>query len=128
MKRKNREKKKPMVKLHDPVPARPPLAQALAETAFPSLQLPHPLESIFDEALAQVTRGKGNARHGHGVEFMGQDWMVIAKHHGVGFLTGQAEKKLREASQLESGPKRSELLGAIVYIAMAILFEDRRGK
>lgn len=109
-------------------PAQPALAEALATAVFPSLQLPHPLEPIFDEALAQVTRGKGDARHGRGLRFMDQDWLTIAKHHGVGFLTGQAEKKLREASALEPGPRRGELLGAIVYIAMAILFEDRRAR
>lgn len=43
----------------------------------------------------------------------------------VGFLTGQAAKKLEEAASVKTGEDfRKEVLGAIVYAGAAILFED----
>lgn len=105
------------------------LAAAIAEHTFPSLRLSHPLEPVLNEVLAQVAKGKGQARHAKkGESFMDQDWLTIARHHGVGFLTGQAEKKLRESEGLGHADRRSELLGAMAYIGMAILFEDRRSQ
>lgn len=106
------------------VPARTLIAEELDNSTFPSLQLMHPLESIFKEALDQVRKGKGDARHGRGLDFMKQTWLETANTHGVGFLTGQAEKKLREAIDLEYANRRTERLGAIVYIAMAVLKDE----
>lgn len=90
------------------------------------LKLPHPLETVFKDALAQVTRGKGEARHGHGADFMSQPWLEIANAHGTGFLTGQCEKKLRESAGLDYTQRRAERLGAIVYLAMAIVHDDMK--
>lgn len=113
-----------------PASAQPPLAQELA-SAFVSLKLEHPLELVFRDALAQATRGKGDARHGQGRDssdpgnFMAQDWFAIARRHGPAFLSGQAEKKLREALELQRPERRGELLGVLVYVAMLIIFDDK---
>lgn len=87
------------------------------------------LFNVLEEAFNQCTKGKGNERHGHDSQLFQQQWVTLAKHHGVGFLTGQAAKKLNEAAILHDaeGYTRSayerELLGAIVYTAFAILFD-----
>lgn len=100
------------------------LAGELGRAAFPSLQLAHPLEAVFRDAVDQARKGKGDARHGHGREFMKQTWLETANAHGAGFLTGQAEKKLRESLKLEYAQRRTERLGALVYLAMAIIQDD----
>lgn len=87
------------------------------------------LMSVLREAFNQCVKGKGNERHGHDSQLFQQQWVTLAKHHSVGFLTGQAAKKLNEAASLRlvEGYTRDayerELLGAIVYTAFAILFD-----
>lgn len=122
-------KRKPPAKKTGPAPRVPtPIASDLAAVAerrrFPSLQLDHPLEPVFKDAVAQAQRGKGAARHGRGQEFMKQTWLETANAHGAAFLTGQAEKKMREAIDLPYAQARTELLGTLVYAAMAILKLD----
>lgn len=86
----------------------------------------HPLEAIFADALAQVTKGKGAERHSNGAEFMDQPWLALANTHGNGFLTGQSQKKIMEAQGMTEHDRwEREMLGAIVYAAMAII--HRRG-
>lgn len=93
----------------------------------------HPLARVFEDALAQATRGKGNARHGQGRDsvdaenFLRQDWRAIAVRHGPAFLSGQAEKKLREALALPHPERRTELLGVLVYVAMLVVHHDKGG-
>jgi hypothetical protein len=95
---------------------------------------PHPLGEVFGDALAQATRGKGDARHGQGRDssdadnFLRQDWREISRRHGPAFLSGQAEKKLREALALPHPERRTELLGVIVYVAMLVLHHDMGGR
>ena len=47
----------------------------------------------------QGSFGKGNERHGKGEPFARQKWVRLAREHGIGFLTGQAEKKWIEANE-----------------------------
>lgn len=69
--------------------------------------------------------GKGERHGGVTIDFMTQPWLHYAKMHGRGFLTGQAAKKLEEASSLHTGEAfRREVLGAIVYAGMALIYED----
>lgn len=82
----------------------------------------HPLEHVFQDALAQARDGKGAERHALGLPFMAQPWVWHARQHGIGFLTGQAGKKLGEAPSLDGYQYDRELLGAIVYTAMAVLY------
>lgn len=84
----------------------------------------HPLQSVFDAVIAQVTSGKGVRHGGDSIPFTKQPWSHYAGMHGRGFLTGQAAKKLEEAATTRWGPEfENEMLGAIVYCAMAILHE-----
>jgi len=83
-----------------------------------------PLRAILDAAYAQSASGKGVERHGNGLPWLEQPILTVTRHHGLGFATGQAEKKIREAVGMVSrGDKAAgerELLGAIVYVAGAI--------
>ena len=82
----------------------------------------HPLKTIFDDVIHQVTKGKGGRHGGDAVPFLEQDWVHRTKIHGVGFLTGQAAKKLEEAVTTRSGDAQDqELLGALAYLGMAVL-------
>jgi hypothetical protein len=86
----------------------------------------HPLEQVFQLAIKQVTEGKGERHGGNAIPFMEQPWSHYAKMHGRGFLTGQAAKKLEEAASTREGEAFvQEALGAIVYIAMAVLNEPK---
>lgn len=83
--------------------------------------------SVLQEAFDQVASGKGAQRHAGGQQLLDQPWLAIAKTAGNGFLTGQAIKKLMEASSLlgtEGYPSSAferELLGAIAYTAFAVM-------
>jgi len=86
----------------------------------------HPLVTVFEAALHQATQGKGTRHGGESKPFFEQKWLQLAKVHGNGFLTGQAEKKIAEC--VESGNLENdidafnrEILGAIVYLGMAYL-------
>jgi hypothetical protein len=82
----------------------------------------HPLEVAFNDAVYQAKYGKGERHGGDFVPFYDQQWTTLADHHGVGFLTGQAAKKLNEAAQKDDDEAwEREVLGAIVYAGMAIL-------
>lgn len=82
----------------------------------------HPLQEVFNRCIDQAVLGKGEERHGKGLEFFEQPWVDIARTHGIGFLTGQAEKKLREAQGMDADGWEREMLGAINYAAMAMLY------
>ncbi len=79
------------------------------------------LEDILGEALAQASSGKGFERHSKGELWEDQRWHRVAKDHGLGYLTGQAAKKIGEQYGYEDPERRvQEILGAINYLAMAI--------
>ena len=84
------------------------------------------LRAVFDQAVEQAARGKGRERHASGEPFDKQTILQTTRAHGLGFATGQAEKKLREShrlAEMEGGNARAvrELLGAINYTAAAII-------
>lgn len=84
----------------------------------------HPLFEPLVEAIAQAMYGKGERHGGARAPFLDQPWTHYAKMHGRGFLTGQAAKKLEEAASTRQGDAfRTEVLGAIVYLGMALLYE-----
>lgn len=85
----------------------------------------HPLFDVMVDAINQAMYGKGERHGGVSQPFMDQPWVHYAKMHGRGFLTGQAAKKLEEAASTRHGKQfKQEVLGAIVYAAMAILHEQ----
>jgi hypothetical protein len=70
---------------------------------------------VLRQAEAQVFEGKGSERHGLGKPFNEQPWV------------GQAEKKLMELRVFSNHEAwKREALGAIAYITMAIMHEERR--
>lgn len=90
--------------------------------------LEHPLYPVLMRVIQQVANGKGKRHGGSREDFLLQQWVHLAKMHGRGFLTGQAAKKLGEAATTRHGEKFSEeMLGAISYMAMAILYEEQAG-
>ena len=90
------------------------------------------LSVVLREAFEQASAGKGRERHASGEPFERQTICQTTRAHGIGFATGQAEKKARESHRLltmENGKDRAvaELLGAINYLAAAIIV-IREGK
>lgn len=78
---------------------------------------------IWQDVLTQVTKGKGQRHGGDTVPFLEQPWLHLAETFGVGFLLGQAAKKLQEAESVKEGQGYiSEVIGAIVYTCMALHF------
>lgn len=86
------------------------------------------LEKVLTEVLTRV-EGKGLKRHGGpaGRPFHEQDWAVISTALDTeNGLIYQALKKTIEATRLPTSEARVELLDAIAYLGMAILFMAQR--
>ena len=86
----------------------------------------HPLRAIYGAAIDQLTHGKGERHGGDATPFLQQPWIDLADTYGVGFLYGQSAKKAREAMGKEGEARERELLGALNYLAMGILYEQIR--
>jgi hypothetical protein len=80
------------------------------------------LAGVLQRALDQAQTGKGAERHANSLPFHKQPMQTIAGQVGVGFLTGQAIKKTQEGQTLPAGRDVAELLGAINYLAGAVIF------
>ena len=88
----------------------------------------HPLYEQYKRAIEQAMFGKGERHGGAKTDFLEQPWMHYAKMHGRGFLTGQAAKKLEEAASTRTGEAfMQEVRGAIVYLGMALIWEEMSG-
>lgn len=90
-----------------------------------------PLYEVMSDAWRQAALGKGAERHADQCAFVDQPNMQVARMTGPGGPAFQAMKKIREAVRMHQGGDgaraEAELLGAIVYSAMAILV-IREGK
>jgi len=90
-----------------------------------------PLMDVLYKAFEQASGGKGKERHANGRDFLDQPIMHITGMVGLGFPTGQVQKKTQEAVKMvEAGRPEAaqrELLGAIVYAAAAYLAVEGRG-
>lgn len=86
------------------------------------------LAAILDEALNDAQAGKGLERHtSHGEAFCDQQIVQFGEWLGnTGFQVGQACKKAIESERLPYAAARAELLGAINYLAAAVIVLDRR--
>lgn len=89
------------------------------------------LDDVLARAFDQAASGKGAERHANSKPFHEQPMQKIADRRGIGFILGQADKKSEEAQgMLERGERDAavrELLGAIVYLAGAVIFIQRDG-
>lgn len=83
----------------------------------------HPLFAPLLSAIKQAAFGKGERHGGVSKPFLEQPWHALAEQHGVGFLTGQAAKKTGEAASGKTGGDwEREILGAVVYLGMSLIF------
>ena len=95
----------------------------------PPLHVPPQYRVLYDalmSAFDQAAFGKGRERHANEKAFQDQTILETARAHGLGYQTGQCEKKLREAHTLltlDNGPARAkaEIKGAIIYAAAALI-------
>lgn len=85
------------------------------------------LGAVLMDAYNQASHGKGKERHAREDEKF-TDQLIIegAKRFGIGSLLFQAYKKSEESQRLEYHRARAELLGAIVYLAAAVIALDLR--
>lgn len=80
------------------------------------------LADVLRRALAQASTGKGHERHAEVNEpFERQVIADMARRFGVGSVLGQAFKKSHEAQRLPRERAVAELLGAINYLAAAVI-------
>lgn len=103
---------------------------SLSVTSYPSdtEEQYAPMVAVFALALEQASSGKGAQRHGQGKPFDRQPMMEISRM--IGGPAGcfyQAMKKTQEASRMEPGAAKREILGAINYLAGAYLLLDESG-
>ena len=85
------------------------------------------IEDVLAAAVLQATKGKGQRHGGDTTPFLEQPWVKLYRTHGLGFLLGQADKKYHEAlSKTDAESFEREILGAIVYLGMALLALEGR--
>lgn len=79
------------------------------------------------DAYNQAAIGKGKERHGgDDVPFEKQPMFRVMDKVGLGFATGQALKKICESDRMDIARAQHELKGAIIYLAGAIMWLDKR--
>lgn len=84
------------------------------------------LANVLARAFDQAAKGKGKERHADNLPFDQQPMQTIASQYGVGFLLGQAAKKAQESQGLPPGRDVAELLGAINYLAGAVIYLESK--
>lgn len=82
------------------------------------------LAAVLHAAFGQAAFGKGKERHAQPVPFDAQPMLKLIDLYGAGFALGQAAKKMQESQRLPRDRAKAELLGAINYIAGAIIALD----
>lgn len=83
------------------------------------------LADVLMRAYEQAACGKGAERHGQDIPFTEQPMQRLMDLYGPGFALGQASKKAQESQRLPAGRDIAELLGAINYLAGAIIWIER---
>ena len=79
------------------------------------------LASVLLSAFNQAAHGKGSQRHAQGQPFDEQPMQTLIQLYGVGFALGQAAKKAQESQRMNPDAAIAELLGAINYLAGAVI-------
>lgn len=83
------------------------------------------LRDVLTRAYTQAASGKGHERHAVCKPFDQQPMQELISMYGVGFALGQAAKKAQESQRLPAGRDVAELLGAINYLAGAVIALER---
>lgn len=86
------------------------------------------LADVLSRAFDQAAGGKGHERHAVDKPFDEQPMQGIQDLVGSGFALGQAIKKIQESQRLPAGRDVAELLGAINYIAGAVIHIEALGR
>ena len=87
------------------------------------------LAKVLDDALAQAQAGKGKERHAAEGEAF-HDQQIVQLCEWMGSTQGdvfQAAKKAIESTRLPAARAEAELLGAINYLAAAVIVLRRQG-
>lgn len=84
------------------------------------------LALVLRRAFQQAASGKGKERHGQDLPFDHQPMQQLCGLYGVGFALGQAAKKAQESQRLPHDRAVNELLGAINYLAGAIIAIEKQ--
>lgn len=86
------------------------------------------LSDVLQRAFDQAAHGKGAQRHARIAErFEDQVILEGAARFGTGALLFQAYKKSEESQRMSTQPAVKELLGAINYLAAAVIERERLG-
>lgn len=115
-----------------PVRGRPPLHWVRVSVIWAAVRLVkqgsyRTIGGVLAAAVLQATKGKGQRHGGDATPFLEQPWAKLYRTHGLGFLLGQADKKYHEAlSKPDTESFEREILGAIVYLGMALLALEGR--
>lgn len=85
------------------------------------------LADVLDAALLQAQLGKGKERHASGEPFHEQPIVLIGRwmQDSTAFAIGQAVKKAIESTRLDDAAAVGELLGAINYLAAAVIMRSK---
>lgn len=84
------------------------------------------LAGVLGRAFHQAAFGKGRERHANEQPFHEQVMQTGAQRFGHSALLFQAFKKSEESQRLPHDRAVNELLGAIVYLAGAVIALDRQ--
>jgi hypothetical protein len=84
------------------------------------------LRDVLHRAYDQASHGKGKERHAGELPFHEQPMQQIGDLVGQGFMLGQAMKKMQESQRLPRDRAIAEMLGAINYLAGAIIFLEKQ--
>lgn len=84
------------------------------------------LAGVLGRAFNQAAIGKGRERHANGEPFHEQVMQTGAQRFGHSALLFQAFKKSEESQRLPHDRAVAELLGAIVYLAGAVIAMERQ--
>lgn len=84
---------------------------------------------VLNDAYEQAAVGKGRERHANGEAFEDQIICEVTRRLGLAYPLGQAVKKIYESQRLGGDSGVRELLGAINYVAAAVIVmrEGREG-
>lgn len=85
------------------------------------------LANVLQRAYDQASKGKGKERHANSDPFENQVMQDGARRFGTGALLFQAFKKSEESQRLPLDRGVNELLGAIVYLAGAVIRREADG-
>ena len=82
---------------------------------------------VMQSALEQASKGKGRERHAsEGESYEDQIICEVARRVGLGYPLGQAVKKIYESQRLIPQLGVQELLGAMNYLAAAVIVMQER--